>query len=75
MAESVLKRQFTEKDVNRLRNLITKKYGDSTGVQSGYKKQIEDHVEGDEWEENGKQWTIKNGIKRNGIIYLIRGRT
>ncbi len=65
MSDNVLKKEFAQKDVNRLRNLITKKYGDSTGVQSGYQKQNEEHVEGDVWEQNGKQWTIKDGIRQN----------
>lgn len=27
-------------------------------------KKYEKHIEGDVWEEQGKQWTIKNGLKR-----------
>ena len=62
--ESNLKKEFVQKDVQRMRNLITGKTGDRIGVQSGYEKSREDYKEGDEWEENGKQWTIKNGIKQ-----------
>ena len=51
MNESVLKKEFRERDVQRLRNIITKKYGDATGVQVGYEKQTEDRLEGDVWEE------------------------
>lgn len=62
--ESNLKKEFSKKDVTRLRNLITGKSGDKTQIQTGYEKKIEDHKEGDTWEENGKTWTIKNGIKQ-----------
>lgn len=62
--ESNLKKEFAKKDVTRLRNLLTGKSGDRTQVQSGYEKHEQDHKEGDVWEENGKTWTIKNGIKQ-----------
>jgi hypothetical protein len=64
MSETKLKKEFRERDVQRLRNIITKKYGDATGVQVGYEKQTEDRLEGDVWEEGGKTWTIKDGIKQ-----------
>ena len=63
MAESKLQREFRERDVQRMRNLITKDYGAKTGVQIGYTKENIERKEGDVWEENGKNWTIKNGIK------------
>lgn len=63
--ESNLKKEFSKRDVQRMRNLITNKSGDRTQIQAGYEKQIEDHKEGDVWEENNKQWTIKNGIKQS----------
>ena len=62
--ETLLKKEFKERDVARLRNIITKKYGDSTGTQVGYQKKDEDHKEGDIWEENGKTWTIQSGLKQ-----------
>jgi len=65
MKDNVLKKQFQQKDVQRLRNLVQGKYGDKSSVSSGYKKQTEFHVEGDIWEEDGRQWTIKDGIKQN----------
>ena len=64
MSDTKLKKEFRERDVQRLRNIITKKYGDATGVQVGYEKQTEDHLEGDVWEEGDKTWTIKDGIKQ-----------
>jgi len=65
MEDNVLKKEFSERDVQRVRNLVTKKYGESTGIQTGYSKISVDHQEGEIWEENGKNWTIKEGIKQN----------
>ena len=64
MADTQLKREFRERDVQRLRNIITKKYGNSTVSQVGYEKATEDYKEGDVWEEKDKTWTIKDGIKQ-----------
>ena len=64
MSENNLKKEFSKRDVQRMRNIITGNAGGSTGVQSGYTKQSQDYQEGDIWEENGKQWTIKNGLKQ-----------
>ena len=63
--ESVLKKEFKEKDVQRLRNLMTGKYGESTTTGIGYTKTQEFYNEGDVWELDGRKWTIKNGIKQN----------
>ena len=64
MSDSMLKREFRERDVQRMRNIITKDYTAKTVTQVGYSKAQVDHKEGDVWEENGKKWTIKNGIKQ-----------
>jgi 23S rRNA-/tRNA-specific pseudouridylate synthase len=64
MSESMLQREFKGKDVQRMRNIITKDYTAKTATQIGYSKTQIDHKEGDVWEENNKQWTIKNGIKQ-----------
>lgn len=64
MSEHNLKKEFSKRDVQRMRNIITGNAGSATGVQVGYSKQSQDYTEGDVWEENGKQWTIKNGIKQ-----------
>lgn len=64
MSESNLNKEFSKRDVQRMRNIITGNTGGSTGVQSGYTKQSQDYQEDDVWEESGKQWTIKNGIKQ-----------
>jgi len=62
--ESMLQKDFKSRDVQRMRNLITKKYGDKTVTQVGYTKSTVEHKEGDVWEEDGKTWTIKNGLKQ-----------
>ena len=63
--ETVLKKQFQEKDVQRLRNVVTGKTSERTTDGVGYTKKQEFHKEGDVWIENGRQWTIKDGIKQN----------
>ena len=65
MSENVLKKEFKEKDVQRLRNLVQGKYGEKATMGTGYTKQQEFHEEGDIWEEDGRTWTIKDGIKQN----------
>ena len=64
MEESKLQREFNQRDVQRMRNIITKDYNAKTTTQVGYTKQNIEHIEGDIWEESGKQWTLKNGIKQ-----------
>jgi len=65
MSESLLKKEFQKSDIQRCRNLITGKYGNSTQTVVGYEKSESFHKEGDTWEEDGKVWTIKNGLKRS----------
>ena len=65
MGESLLKKEFKSRDVNRARNLIAKNFSDNTVEGIGYSKAYEMHEEGDIWEENGRTWTIKNGIRQN----------
>ena len=60
----MLKKEFKYKDVNRARNLIMGKTGESSGTQIGYQKNKKDYKEGDIWVENKKTWTIKDGIKQ-----------
>jgi len=60
----MLKKEFKRKDVERMRNLIKGKSGESSELQVGYTDKKEDHKEGDIWEEGGKKWTIKDGIKQ-----------
>jgi len=64
MEESKLQREFKGRDVQRMRNIITKDYNAKTTTQVGYTKAQVEHKEGDVWEEGGKNWTLKNGIKQ-----------
>ena len=64
--DSVLKKEFKHRDVERLRNLVKGKYGDRSTMGIGYGGETqEDRKEGDVWEERGKTWTIRDGIKEN----------
>jgi transcription elongation factor Elf1 len=63
--DNVLKKEFQKKDVERLRNLVKGKHGDKTTLGIGYTKKQEYYHEGDVWEEDGRTWTIKNGLKQN----------
>ena len=65
MGESLLKKEFKSKDVNRARNLITKDFSGKTVDGIGYSKAQVAYKEGDIWEENGRSWTIKDGIRQN----------
>ena len=60
----MLKKEFNRKDVERARNLIQGKTGDSSEMQIGYTKKRIERKEGDVWTENKKTWTIKKGIKQ-----------
>jgi hypothetical protein len=64
MSDNLLKKEFKTRDIQRMRNIITKKAGDKTGVQVGYSADYVERKEGDIWEERGKKWTIKNGLKQ-----------
>jgi|LULI01.1.fsa_nt_gb hypothetical protein len=63
--DSLLKKEFKQSDVQRVRNLVNKDFTSKTKIQSGYAKSSKRYKEGDIWEEQGKKWTIKNGIKQN----------
>jgi len=63
--DNVLKKEFSKKDVQRARNLIKGNTNARTTEGVGYSKKHEYRVEGDVWEENGRTWTIKNGLKQN----------
>ena len=61
----MLKKQFKEKDVERMRNLIKGKGSSRTVSGVGFAKKQEFYNEGDVWVEDGREWTIKDGIKQN----------
>jgi len=60
----MLNKEFKRKDVERMRNLIKGKSGESSELQVGYTAKKEKHKEGDIWSEGGKEWTIKDGLKQ-----------
>ena len=62
--ETVLKKQFQKRDVERLRNLMKGKYGEKTRSSVGFSKSQDFYKEGDIWEVDGRTWTIKDGMKR-----------
>lgn len=60
-----MKKGISKNKVQRMRNLVTGDYSNKTSIQSGYgTKSKTTYSEGDTWEERGKTWTIKNGIKQ-----------
>lgn len=61
--ETLLQKEFTKRDVQRIRNLVSGKQGEATQTQVGYTTKHINHSEGDVWEEFNRKWTIKNGIK------------
>ena len=65
MSETQLNREFEERDIQRMRNIISGNTVERTRIQGGYKKKKIKRVEGDIWEENGKKWTIKGGLKQS----------
>ena len=65
MNNNVLKKEFSKKDVQRARNLVKGNTNARTTEGIGYSKKHEHRVEGDIWEEDGRTWTIKNGLKQN----------
>jgi hypothetical protein len=62
---NALKKEFKHSDVERIRNLVKKDFTNKTKAQSGYSRTTIHRKEGEVWEEAGKEWTIKNGIKQN----------
>lgn len=65
MKDNVLKKEFAKKDVQRIRNLVQGKTGEKVSKSIGYSKTKVHHKEGDIWEEDGRSWTITDGIRQN----------
>jgi len=59
-----MKKGISESKVQRMRNLVSGNHGDKTKLSSGYSTKRIIRCEGDVWEERGKTWTIKNGLKQ-----------
>ena len=64
MSESQLNKEFREEDIQRMRNIISGNTASATKIQTGYNKKTIEYKEGDVWEDKGKTWTIKNGLKQ-----------
>jgi hypothetical protein len=64
MSESKLIKDWKRSDVQRMRNLLTNSSNNITKTQIGYNKKHVDYEEGNIWEEHGRKWTIKNGLKQ-----------
>jgi len=64
MSESQLNKEFREEDIQRMRNIISGNTEGATRIQTGYNKKTIEYKEGDVWEDKGKTWTIKNGLKQ-----------
>jgi hypothetical protein len=64
MSETQLNKEFDERDLQRMRNIISGNTANTTRIQTGYTKKHIERSEGDIWEENGKTWTIKNSLKQ-----------
>ncbi len=60
----IMRKSIDENKVQRMRNLVTGDYTKTTYIRSGYTTKRAKRTEGDIWEERGKTWTIKNGIKQ-----------
>jgi len=52
-------------NLGRVKNILAGDYTSKSKSSVGYEKSTRRHKEGDVWEENGRTWTIKNGIKQN----------
>jgi len=63
--DNVLKKEFSKKDVTRVRNVMSGKSGERTVDGIGYRKSKDFYKEGDIWTEDGRQWTIKEGLRQN----------
>ena len=64
MSETRLNKEFSERDIKRMRNIVSGNTAERTRVQAGFEKQKIEYTDGDIWEENGKTWTIHNGLKQ-----------
>ena len=67
--DNVLRKEFSKKDVQRVRNLVQGKTNYRTTEGIGYSKKDIFYKEGDICEENGRKCTIKDGIKQNITKY------
>ena len=76
MQDNVLKKQFNERAVKRVRDLIKGTTSEATGTQIGYTKQFVPHSEGDIWEENFTITVRNNALWRTNLSerFLPQGK-
>lgn len=55
---------ISQSNIQRIKNIAKGNITAKSKISIGYQKNNDDHIEGDIWEESGKQWTIKSGIKQ-----------
>ena len=60
----IMRKGIDESKVQRMRNIVSGDYSKRVNIRSGYTTKRIKRVEGDVWEEKGKTWTIKNGLKQ-----------
>ena len=59
-----MRKSISESKVQRMRNLASGNYNAKSNIRSGYTTKRVIRKEGDVWEERGKTWTIKDGLKQ-----------
>ena len=52
-------------NIKAIKEMLSGTHKTQTKIQMGYTGERVNREEGDIWEENGKKWTIKNGIKKS----------
>ena len=67
MNESLLKKEFKQSDVQRVRNLVNKDFTAKTKSQTGYQKVYKKYNEGDVWEESGKYGAYEKRLMQGNI--------
>lgn len=61
----MLNKEFSKKDIQRMRNLITGNVNDKDSSIIGFLKDSTVHEEGDTWEKDGESWEYKDGVIQN----------
>lgn len=63
--DNILKKEFKKQDVERIRNIMNGNTDARVTQGVGYTKKEVHRKEGDVWEEDGRKWTIQDGIRQN----------
>jgi len=73
MSDNVLKKEFKQSDVQRVRNIVNKNYTAKTKLQSGYSKKTNKHKEGDVWKNQAKPGPLKT-VSNKTLLSLMQLR-